>query len=235
MGGYNTSAILGGSFDRTEKEQEAVVSTQSTGKDSSKTTKDRKNSVLENDSCDIREKTNESVPVKNSKVKGTVTFTILNHEEVMELIKAGDLFLPQVTPRERQTNPRTKNYTIFIQEARSLIAADVTGKSDPYCVLYLLEAPKAKKKTAVKQQTLDPVWNERFTFSVPQSCTTLVIECWDEDVTTDDFLGKYEIPVNTMSALVGYPQEVKLQSKKPASKEKNLGTLLFIIEKEWEQ
>ena len=41
--------------------------------------------------------------------------------------------------------------------------------SDPYVKVYLVYAGKRidKKKTQVKKRTLNPVWNEVFTFDVP--------------------------------------------------------------------
>ena len=48
--------------------------------------------------------------------------------------------------------------------ASKVIAKDPNGKSDPYCVVYLGHSTEHAQKTEVKPATLDPVWNETFSF-----------------------------------------------------------------------
>lgn len=51
---------------------------------------------------------------------------------------------------------------IEVSEAKELVPKDANGKSDPFCVLYLESSPTRRYNTAVKTETLTPVWQERF-------------------------------------------------------------------------
>lgn len=76
---------------------------------------------------------------------------------------------------------------ISLLEARNLVAADFTGKSDPYVVF---KVGKQKKKSSIIKQTLSPTYNENFEFSLKHKETTVYIEVYDWDfLKSDDFLG----------------------------------------------
>lgn len=51
-------------------------------------------------------------------------------------------------------------------QAAGLPAMDVGGSSDPYVKLYLLPDKKKKFETKVHRKTLEPNFNETFTFKV---------------------------------------------------------------------
>lgn len=51
-------------------------------------------------------------------------------------------------------------------QAAELPAMDVGGSSDPYVKLYLLPDKKKKFETKVHRKTLEPSFNETFTFKV---------------------------------------------------------------------
>lgn len=51
-------------------------------------------------------------------------------------------------------------------QAAELPAMDVGGSSDPYVKLYLLPDKKKKFETKVHRKTLEPNFNETFTFKV---------------------------------------------------------------------
>lgn len=53
-----------------------------------------------------------------------------------------------------------------ILQAAELPAMDVGGSSDPYVKLYLLPDKKKKFETKVHRKTLEPSFNETFTFKV---------------------------------------------------------------------
>ncbi|KAG2375343.1 hypothetical protein C9374_009966 [Naegleria lovaniensis] len=85
---------------------------------------------------------------------------------------------------------------IKLVEARRLIAADVNGKSDPYCVLMV---ENIQQKSRVIYQNLDPIWNEEFCFDLTDTKQELVVYVMDEDtIGTDDFLGFVEIPIHAI-------------------------------------
>ncbi|XP_034391164.1 synaptotagmin-1b [Cyclopterus lumpus] len=56
---------------------------------------------------------------------------------------------------------------VGILQAAELPAMDVGGSSDPYVKLYLLPDKKKKFETKVHRKTLEPTFNETFTFKVP--------------------------------------------------------------------
>lgn len=57
---------------------------------------------------------------------------------------------------------------VGILQAAELPAMDVGGSSDPYVKLYLLPDKKKKFETKVHRKTLEPSFNETFTFKVTQ-------------------------------------------------------------------
>ncbi|KAL0267602.1 UNVERIFIED_CONTAM: hypothetical protein PYX00_009829 [Menopon gallinae] len=65
--------------------------------------------------------------------------------------------------------PTSGKLTICILEAKNLKKMDVGGLSDPYVKIALLQNGKRlkKKKTSIKKCTLNPYFNESFTFEVP--------------------------------------------------------------------
>jgi len=65
--------------------------------------------------------------------------------------------------------PTAGKLTVVVLEAKNLKKMDVGGLSDPYVKmsLYLNSKRIKKKKTTVKKCTLNPYFNESFTFDVP--------------------------------------------------------------------
>ncbi|XP_070763228.1 synaptotagmin VIII [Enoplosus armatus] len=92
--------------------------------------------------------------------------------------------------------PTAGKLTVVILEAKSLKSMDVRGSSDPYVKVQLaLDKRKWKKrKTSIKKKTLNPYYNESFTFDVSFEQiqrVNLVISVWDHDaMTRNDAIGK---------------------------------------------
>lgn len=65
--------------------------------------------------------------------------------------------------------PTSGKLTVVILEAKNLKKMDVGGLSDPYVKILLMMNGKRikKKKTSIKKCTLNPYYNESFTFEVP--------------------------------------------------------------------
>ncbi|TMS33539.1 hypothetical protein L596_001270 [Steinernema carpocapsae] len=65
--------------------------------------------------------------------------------------------------------PTAGKLTVVILEAKNLKKMDVGGLSDPYVKIVLMQGGKRlkKKKTSIKKCTLNPYYNESFSFEVP--------------------------------------------------------------------
>ncbi|CAO4378455.1 hypothetical protein L5515_007116 [Caenorhabditis briggsae] len=89
--------------------------------------------------------------------------------------------------------------TVVIVQAEELPAMDLGGTSDPYVKLFLLPEKKKKFQTKVQRKSLNPVFNESFTFKIPYSeinSQTLVLNVFDFDrFGKHDQIGQISIPL----------------------------------------
>ncbi|XP_028273895.1 multiple C2 and transmembrane domain-containing protein 1 isoform X1 [Parambassis ranga] len=85
---------------------------------------------------------------------------------------------------------------VKVMRAEGLMAADVNGKSDPFCVL---ELTNDRLQTHTIYKNLNPEWNKAFTFNVKDIHSVLEVTVYDEDRDRSaDFLGKVAIPILTI-------------------------------------
>ncbi|KAI1904510.1 hypothetical protein AGOR_G00006390 [Albula goreensis] len=122
-------------------------------------------------------------------------------------VSVSDLCTPPLDePYERET--QLEKYSLknsfqntrdvgFLQvkviKAMDVLAADLNGKSDPFCVL---ELGNDRLQTHTIHKTLNPEWNKVFTFPVKDIHEALEVTIYDDDGDkAPDFLGKVAIPL----------------------------------------
>ncbi|KAL5004431.1 hypothetical protein ScPMuIL_017887 [Solemya velum] len=117
-----------------------------------------------------------------------------------------DLASNSFSPREREEISRRYNLVssvrnmrdvgwlqVKVYKAQGLMAADIGGKSDPFCVLELVNS---RLQTQTEYKNLNPEWNKVFTFNVKDVHSVLEITVYDEDRDKKvEFLGKIAIPL----------------------------------------
>uniref|UniRef100_A0A2K5R0W9 Multiple C2 and transmembrane domain-containing protein 1 n=1 Tax=Cebus imitator TaxID=2715852 RepID=A0A2K5R0W9_CEBIM len=87
---------------------------------------------------------------------------------------------------------------VKVIRAEGLMAADVTGKSDPFCVV---ELNNDRLLTHTVYKNLNPEWNKVFTFNIKDIHSVLEVTVYDEDRDRSaDFLGKVAIPLLSVKA-----------------------------------
>eukprot|EP01061_Rhynchopus_euleeides_P018486 TRINITY_DN30608_c0_g1_i1.p1 TRINITY_DN30608_c0_g1~~TRINITY_DN30608_c0_g1_i1.p1 ORF type:complete len:807 (+),score=346.30 TRINITY_DN30608_c0_g1_i1:88-2508(+) len=91
---------------------------------------------------------------------------------------------------------------VRVIKGKGLVSMDSNGLSDPFCELKLREVKEGKvqpshpnpqkKVTKVIPETLDPVWDEQFTFLVPGS-DCLRVSIFDKDIVGKDNMGRVDL------------------------------------------
>ena len=90
---------------------------------------------------------------------------------------------------------------ITVVRARDLLAADSNGMSDPFIKLHTGNTKEHAQKTDVMKKTLNPVWNETFTFNLDrkQRQDDMTFECFDYDLlSSNDSLGSFDLPLDSL-------------------------------------
>jgi len=126
----------------------------------------------------------------------------------------------------------TTNLKVDVIQAEDLPACDAGGTSDPYCKVYLLPDKKKKFETKVHRKTLNPVFNESFTFKVPYNeivTKTLVFSVYDFDrFSKHDQIGEIKIPMSHVDLAQTIEEWRDIQSVEDEGPEK-LGDICFSL------
>ncbi|KAJ8394733.1 hypothetical protein AAFF_G00043330 [Aldrovandia affinis] len=94
-----------------------------------------------------------------------------------------------------------KRSTLFIRivEAKNLPVKDITGSSDPYCIVRIDN--EAIIRSATIWKTLSPFWGEEYNVHLPPSFHTVSFHVLDEDsLSRDDVIGKVSISKEALAA-----------------------------------
>ncbi|XP_020607339.1 BAI1-associated protein 3-like isoform X2 [Orbicella faveolata] len=159
--------------------------------------------------------------------------------------------------KTKEREPPTCVMKVEVIEARHLEAKDANGLSDPYCMLGLMteenEDEKTKKikvcrkksrstvrdvldgesihMTQVKEDTLDPVWNETFTMNVSNFQTERFhLDIWDCD--DKALLKEEDRKISKIKGISGMGRFFKdvMQSARKSSPDDNIDDFLGYIE-----
>ncbi|KAM6403764.1 rasGAP-activating-like protein 1 [Rhynochetos jubatus] len=94
---------------------------------------------------------------------------------------------------------KTTSLRCRVVEGKDLPAKDVSGSSDPYCVVKVDNEVVAR--TATVWKSLNPFWGEEYTLRLPGSFRSLAVYVLDEDtIGQDDVIGKVSLSYQQISA-----------------------------------
>lgn len=129
----------------------------------------------------------------------------------------------------------TNSLAVTVIQAEDLPALDMGGTSDPYVKVYLLPDKKKKFETKVHRKTLNPVFNETFTFKgVPYADAmnkTLVFAIFDFDrFSKHDQIGEVKVPLCQIDLAQTIEEWRELQSVEGEGGQDNkLGDICFSL------
>ncbi|XP_043466044.1 synaptotagmin 1-like isoform X2 [Leptopilina heterotoma] len=129
----------------------------------------------------------------------------------------------------------SNSLSVTVMQAEELPALDMGGTSDPYVKVYLLPDKKKKFETKVHRKTLNPVFNETFTFKgVPYADAmnkTLVFAIFDFDrFSKHDQIGEVKVPLCQIDLAQTIEEWRELQSVEGEGGQDNkLGDICFSL------
>ncbi|XP_072348422.1 synaptotagmin-1-like [Scyliorhinus torazame] len=121
---------------------------------------------------------------------------------------------------------------VGIIQAAELAALDIGGTSDPYVKVFLLPDKKKKFETKIHRKTLNPTFNESFTFKIAYSelgGKILVMSVYDFDrFSKHDAIGEIQIPMSSIDLAHVIEEWRDLESAEKEEQEK-LGDICFSL------
>uniref|UniRef100_A0AC34GUN1 C2 domain-containing protein n=1 Tax=Panagrolaimus sp. ES5 TaxID=591445 RepID=A0AC34GUN1_9BILA len=125
--------------------------------------------------------------------------------------------------------PTAGKLTVVVLEAKNLKKMDVGGLSDPYVKIVLMQNGKRlkKKKTSIKKCTLNPYYNESFSFEVPFEQiqkVTLMITVMDYDkLGSNDAIGRCYLGCAATGAELRHWMDMLASPRRPIAQWHTLG------------
>ncbi|XP_063990947.1 synaptotagmin 1-like isoform X3 [Diachasmimorpha longicaudata] len=117
--------------------------------------------------------------------------------------------------------PTAGKLTVVILEAKNLKKMDVGGLSDPYVKIALMQNGKRlkKKKTSIKKCTLNPYYNESFSFEVPfeqiQKVNLMVTVVDYDRIGTSEPIGKVILGYNASGTELRHWSDMLASPRRP--------------------
>lgn len=117
--------------------------------------------------------------------------------------------------------PTAGKLTAVVLEAKNLKKMDVGGLSDPYVKLVLMQGGKRlkKKKTSIKKCTLNPYYNESFSFEVPfeqiQKVTLLITVMDYDKLGSNDAIGRCILGCSATGAELRHWMDMLASPRRP--------------------
>ncbi|XP_036374191.1 synaptotagmin-1 isoform X2 [Megalops cyprinoides] len=117
--------------------------------------------------------------------------------------------------------PTAGKLTVVILEAKNLKKMDVGGLSDPYVKIHLMQNGKRlkKKKTTIKKNTLNPYYNESFSFEVPfeqiQKVQVVVTVLDYDKIGKNDAIGKVFVGLNSTGTELRHWSDMLANPRRP--------------------
>ncbi|KAG0716606.1 Synaptotagmin 1 [Chionoecetes opilio] len=118
--------------------------------------------------------------------------------------------------------PTAGKLTVVILEAKNLKKMDVGGLSDPYVKICLIQNGKRlkKKKTSIKKCTLNPYYNESFSFEIPfeqiQQKVNLQVTVVDYDrIGTSEPIGRCVLGMNASGTELRHWSDMLASPRRP--------------------
>merc|ERR1712000_349986 len=87
------------------------------------------------------------------------------------------------------------------------------GTSHPYCTVTL---PESSEQTEVKQKTLNPIWDQFFTFNIYQPFCSVEFTVHDNE--TGDFIGKASLDLVELADQNPHENQLELQAREMQDK-----------------
>ncbi|XP_062432323.1 synaptotagmin-8 [Rhea pennata] len=129
-------------------------------------------------------------------------------------------------------NLRAQEMKVGVKQAADLKAMDSGGTSDPYVIVYLTSDMKKKYETKVYRKTLNPVFNESFTFQLPQAEVPeamLVMQVYDFNrFAKHDIIGEVRLPLASVNLQRAIEQWSDLAAASEVEQEQ-LGEVCFSL------